>query len=560
MLIMKFNKIIKNKVVWWIFGGIVIITFVGWFSPSGGCDTPKEARGVGSLDGKDVSDVEFRQARFNTYLGLCLSVGRVVNITPRLEKELREQAWKRLAALRAAHEMNLTSTPAEVLAMLKRDPQFQAEGGFSKQRYQTFCQSVLGTLNASVSHFEQHLSENIILQKLHNLTASAVWLNPKELNRMAARYADSFRVDYVNLSTNLVKQGEVKVSDADLHATYAKHTNDFLVPAKVSVNYIKIPVSQYLAKATEKIDTNAIEDYYATHSDEFSTPDTNGVKIATPLEQVTGTISNKLIHETAIQLARDVANDLADTMIPNREGKAPSFISIAAKAKLEIFKTGLFDLENEVEGVDAGLDFNKAAFRLRPSADECFSDALPGKDFVYLMTLGTNTDAYVPTYEAVSEKVHALALSQATAEALDRKAREIHDYFKKGLAQKKSFADLAREKAMNVSTSGLFSANSAPDALSSSEILSDITLRNVGELSDVVQGTDGLMIAYILERRPAAEDELSTIQNQVVMNVIRRRARIVFGEWQNFLVAGDRKKDSQPPVEIPEDNKDDDFK
>ncbi len=560
MLIMKFNKIIKNKVVWWIFGSIVIITFVGWFSPSGGCDTPQAARGVGSLDGQSVSDVEFRQARFNTYMGLCLSVGRVVNITPRLENELREQAWKRLASLRAARDMNLTATPEEVLAMLKRDPQFQAEGGFSKQRYQTFCQSVLETLNASVAQFEEHLSENIILQKLHNLTASAVWLNPGELNRMAARYADSFRVDYVNLSTNLVKRDDVKVSDADLRATYLRHTNDFLVPAKVSVNYVKIPVSHYVAKATEKVDTNAIEDYYITHSDEFSTSDTNGVKIATPLEQVTGTISNKLIQEAAIQLARDVVNDLADTLIPNREGKAPSFVSVAAKAKLEIFKTELFDTESEVKGVDAGLDFNKAAFRLRPSADECFSDAIPGKDYVYLMTLGTNTEAYVPAYEEVLGKVRTLAHAQATSEALDRKAREIHADFKKGLAQKKSFASLAREKGMNVSTSGLFSANSAPDALSSSEILSDITLRNAGELSDVVQGTDGLMITYVQERRPAAQDELATIQNQVVMNVVRRRARIVFGEWQNSLVAGNRKKDTQPPVEIPDENGDENLR
>lgn len=557
MLIMKFNKIIRNKLVWWIFGSIVIFSFVSYFGPSGGCDAPKAAQGIGSLDGIKVSDNEFRQARFNTYLGICLSVGRVINITPRLEKELREQAWKRIAALRAAREMNLTASPAEVLAMLKRDPQFQSDTGFSKQRYQVFCQNVLGTLNASVAQFEEQLAENIILQKLHNITASAVWVSPDELKRMASRYADSFRVDYINLSTNLVKPGEIKVTDADQRAYYTQHTNDFVVPPMVNVNYVKIPASNYLAKAMEKVDTNTVEDYYAAHSDEFSTTDTNGVKVATPIEQVSGVISNRLIHETAIQLARDAANELADALVPSREGKAPTFEAIAAKAKLEIHKTDLFDAENEVPGIDADLAFNKAAFRLRPTADECFSDAIPGKDYVYLMTLGTNTDAYVPAFEVVQDKVHSLALAQAAEATLEKKAGEIHDYLKAGLARKQAFTDLAREKALNVSTSALFSANSAPDALSSSEILNDITMRNAGELSDVVRGTDGLMIAYIVERRPAAADELSTIQNQVVMNVIRRRARILFGEWQNSLVAGDRKKDNQPPVEIPETGNED---
>lgn len=557
MLIMKFNKIIRNKLVWWIFGSIVIFSFVAYFGPGSGCDAPRHPTGIGSLDGKEVSDNEFRQARFNTYLGFCLSVGRVINITPLLEKELRQQAWKRIAALRVAREMNLTASPAEVLEVIKRDPQFQSESGFSKQRYQIFCKDVLGALNAGVGQFEQQLAENIILQKLNNVTAAAVWVSPDELKRMASRYADSFRVDYVNLSTNLVKPGEVKLTDADLRAYYARNTNDFVVPPKVSVNYVKIPASNYLAQAVEKVDTNMVEDYYVANSDEFSTLDTNGVKVAKPIEEVAGVISNRLIHDTALQMARDAGNELADALVPDRDGKAPSFESVAGKAKLEIFKTGLFDASSEIPGIDAGLAFNTAAFRLRPSADECFSDAIAGKDYAYLMTLGTNAEAYVPAFEVVRDQVAELALAEANEAALEKKARDIHDVLKAGLAKKQSFKELAREKALNVSTSELFSVNSAPDALSSTEILSDITLRNAGELSDVVRGTDGLMIAYVVERRPAAADELSTIQNQVATSVIRRRARILFGEWQDWLVAGDRKKDSQPPVEIPESSTDD---
>lgn len=557
MLIMKFNKIIRNKLVWWIFGSIVIFSFVSYFGPGSGCDAPRQPTGVGSLDGKEVSDNEFRQARFNTYLGFCLSVGRVINITPVLEKELRQQAWKRIAALRVAREMNLTATPAEVLEVIKRDPQFQSESGFSKQRYQIFCKDVLGALNAGVGQFEQQLAENIILQKLNNITAAAVWVSPDELKRMASRYADSFRVDYVNLSTNLVKPGEVKLADADLRAYYVRNTNDFIVPPRVSVNYVKIPASNYLAQATEKVDTNMVEDYYAANSDEFSTMDTNGVKVAKPVEEVAGIISNRLIHEAALQMAREAGNELADALVPDRDGKAPSFASIAGKAKLEIFRTGLFDASSEVPGIDAGQAFNTAAFRLRPTADENFSDAVAGKDYAYLMTLGTNAEAYVPAFEVVRDQVAELALAEANEAALEKKARDIHDFLKAGLAKKQSFVDLAREKALNVSTSELFSVNSAPDALSSTEILSDITLRNAGELSDVVRGTDGLMIAYVVERRPAAADELSTIQNQVATGVIRRRARILFGEWQDWLVAGDRKKDSQPPVEIPESSTDD---
>ncbi|MEI6563154.1 MAG: SurA N-terminal domain-containing protein [bacterium] len=544
MMIMKFNKMIHNKVVWWIFGSIVIITFVGWFSPRGGCDTAQPVNNVGTIDGKPVSDAELRQARFNTYLNLCIMLGRVVTITPKVDKELRDMSWKRIAALRAARELNLTATPDEVLASITRDPQFQTEGQFSPQHYQQFIQNGLSKLNATAAQYEHQLAENIILQKLHGLTASAVWLAPEEVSRMAARYADSFKVDYVSLGTNQIAAGDVKVSEADLQTYYASHTNEFVVPKKVSVRYIQIPASNYLTKATDTVDTNAIEEYYLAHTDDYSVTDTNGVKTASPLETVTAVISNKLLHEAAIQMARDAINNLSDAMVPDRDGNSQTFETVVKNAKLTLHNTGLFDSESTVPGVDAGLAFNEAAFRLRPTADEYFSTAIAGTNHAYLLALTTNTEAYIPEFTEVKDQVRPLATAKAIQSAMEARGRELHQFFQAGLNNKKTFAALAQERAMTVSTTEYFSASAAPDALSSSEILSDITLRNPGELSDVLPGTSGMMIAYVVDRKPAGQDELSTIQNQVVMNVIRRRARIIFNEWQNSLVAGDRVKDS----------------
>jgi hypothetical protein len=103
---------------------------------------------------------------------------------------------------------------------------------------------------------------------------------------------------------------------------------------------------------------------------------------------------------------------------------------------------------------------------------------------------------------------------------------------------------------MNVSTTEYFSASAAPDALSSSDILGDITLRNAGELSAVLPGTSGLMIAYIVDRRPAGQAELGSIQNQVFMNTNRRRSRIIFNDWEKSLVSGERMKDKYKPEDI----------
>jgi len=552
MMIMKFNKMIRNKVVWWIIGGIVIITFVGWFSPRGGCDTAKPTNDIGSLDGKPVTDAQLRHARFNTYLNLCLMLGRIPIITPAMDRELRTMSWHRIAALRAAQELNLTATSEEVLAAIIKDPQFQDEGRFNPQRYQVFCRDVLSRLNATAPQFEQQLAENILLQKLHNITASAIWLSPSELKRMASRYADSFKLEYISIDTNLISTKDIKLSDTDVKSYYSAHSNEFMVPPKVAVRYLALPASNYLSKVTDKVDTNAVEDYYLAHTDDYSSTDTNGLKVAKPLEAVTNEIAQKLIHEATLQMAADTLNELSDTLVPNREGKASTFEAVAQSANLPILESGLFDANTLIPGIDASLIFNEAAFRLRSTADEYFSTAVPGTNHVYLMALTTNTEAYIPEFSDVKEHVQPLALAQAIQSAMDKHAAELHAFLKGGLNNKRSFAALAGEKSMNVSTTEYFSASAAPDALSSSEILSDITLRNPGELSAVLPGTSGLMIAYVVDRRPAGQAELASIANQVLMNTTRRRARIIFSDWEKFLVSGDRMKDKFKPEEIPE--------
>ena len=319
MLITKFNKMIRNRIVWWIIGGIVIITFVGWFSPRGGCDKAPQSSAVGTLNGSPVTAAELRQARANTYLSLCLMVGRVIPMTEEVDTELNAQAWKRVAALRAARSMGLGATPEEVRNVIVRDTQFTANGAFSREKYAAFGRGVLGALNTTVPQFEQQLAENIIIQKLQNLTSAAAWVSPTDMQRIVARYADSFDVQYVTLETNRAS-GAISLSDSDLNRYFDTHTNLFVIPDLVSVKYVEYAVSNFLAKAS--IDDNAIEEYFDTHSEEFSVTDTNGVKTVTPLEKVRSGISNKLVRAAALDRARSAAADFVVSLTPARDGSA----------------------------------------------------------------------------------------------------------------------------------------------------------------------------------------------------------------------------------------------
>jgi hypothetical protein len=553
MLITKFNKMIRNRIVWWIIGGIVIITFVGWFSPHGGCEAVPQAGQAGTLDGEPVTDAELRAARFDTYLDFCVMSGRKPAITPELDAILKEMAWKRVAAVRMAKTIGLKPpTDAELLAELQRQPVFQANGTFSKNQYLAFERNVLAPLGASKLQFENKLREDIMLHKLQSSVAAAAWMSPIELQRLVSRYADNFRVDYVTLGTNIVSNADVKLTSEDIKAFYTDHTNLFEVPPKVAVRYVTLPISNYLSKAV--VDANAVEEYYDTHTDEYTVSGTNDTKILSPLEEVRGSISNLLIKESAMQAARDVGTDFAVALAPTRDGTASSFEKVAGDFALSVKTSVLFDAEGPVPGIDGEIEFITAAFKLRPTPDDYFSDAVAGNESVYVLALATNTEAYIPAFEEVSAKVKPLARQKAVQAALTRKAEGIRRTFQEGLNQHEAFSTMAKQQGMNVSTSGYFSAYSAPEALSSPEILEGIVTRNRGELSDLLTTTSGYMIAFIADRRPATEEEAAMVKSQLQTGITRRRARIVFSEWQEAMVKAGRKSAQIAAEETPSED------
>ena len=554
MLITKFNKLIHNKVVWWIFGGIVIVTFVGWFSPKGGCDKAPQAAAIGTLNGAPVTAAELRQAHANTYVSLCLMVGRVLPRTEEVEAELNAQAWKRVAALRAAKSMGLGATEDEVRDMLTHDRQFVANGAFSRERYAAFTKNVLGALGVGIMQFEQQLAENIIIQKLQNLTGAAAWVSPTDMQRIVGRYADSFDVQYVTLESNKVT-GAITLSDDELRRYFDAHTNLFVIPDMVSVKYVQYPLTDYLQKAS--VDESAVEEYYDTHSDEFSTTDTNGLKVVAKLGDVRITISNKLVRASALDHARNTAAEFVVALTPARDGSAVPFDTLAAATGLTVRTTGLFDAVTGPTELTANRSFLEAAFRLRATPDEYFSDAVVATDRVYVLGLITNAETRVPEFAEVKAKVVPLAREQAKADRLAKQAAELHDRLEAAIRAGKSFKAAAQAEALNVSTAAVFSVNTAPEALSTESILEDLTSRGSAELSRVVEGTNGLVIAYVVNRRPATADEAAAVKAQLAPNIARRRARTLFSEYEDALiragkkesaVTGTENRDYEPPI------------
>lgn len=576
MLITKFHGLIRNRLLWAAFLVIIVFTFVIWgTTTSGGSSNRQEANSAGKLDGKFVPMEEFRRAYFSTYMSIVLNVGRPLNITAEIDREIKQAAWRRLAALRQATELGMGAGNDEVIATIRGHQGFQYEGQFSPQHYQAFVQNVLNRLGFSEMQFEEHVRQEIALQKLQYMLQQAVLVTPYEINRAITTLSDTFEADYVAIREKDVED-EVKVGETEARALFLKDPALFTIPEKVSLRYVALPLTDYTAEVTvTEEDTLA---YYNDFMDSFVR--TNRVRVASaaegtepPAEDDETAWSNEVVQLTFDEVktnilermtqdrARDktveAATELVIRLAPDREGQSPAFEDVMTKAGLEIHKVEPFALNEPVEGVDAGPAFNRAAFNLRNTPDEYFSDAVVGSNRVYVLALTERFDARVPEFEEVAEDVLKVARQQAISEAITKKAQAVREVaLASSEAKGPSFGDAVRSFKLEPAHAGPFSLTEGlEDQDYSEELLRTALLLNEDEVSEPVLAEDAVLVIHLTKRSAGDTAELEPMREQIADSIRRQRNRTLFNAWQENLLLKGKLEDRMavPDEEIPAD-------
>ena len=555
MLIGKFHRMIQSRLLWGTFLVIIVMTFVVWGTRfPGQSNKAKEANAAGKLFGKHISQEEFREAYYSTYMSAVLAVGHSFDITARLDKELRKAAWRRLASLLRAKELGFTSSDEEVMATIQSHPGFSVDGRFSPAYYNAFVQNVLGRMGFNELQFEEHVREEITLQKLQQMVQQGVLVSPYEITRTFRSLTDAFDVQYVKLTRQDVEKG-VKVTREDAQAFFMADPAAFTIPEKARVAYISVPASNYMADVTVTEDDQL--EYYDQHIDEFTvtntvpvlpgdTSDTNVPAVAQMTNKVETlgfdlvktNILERLTYDRALNSAAEKATDFVVSLAPDREGNAPTFDEAAAAAKLEVYKPEPFAVNDEVPGVDAGYAFNKAVFALNKTPDEYFTDAIAGSNAVYVAGLIEKISERVPEFDEVADQVMEAAREHALNEALSKKAQEVREAAMKAVDAGKSFADGVKPFSLKVVDTGSFTASSALGTNEYAEILlRGVLARNQGEVSDLLPtDDDSVLLAYVAERKAGDPASLESLRPQIRDSVKRQRTRLLFEDWQTALL------------------------
>ena len=246
MVIHQFNKLIRNKWVWGAFAIAISAFFAFDFLLDDLQRDDRETRssdGAGKLAGESI-DAKAFAAIAEEIRGL----GR--NRDWKAEQsEVNRLAWENYAMLQVAGKAGIEATDAEVMAAIRRDPSFQANGAFSFPLYER----LLRENSMTPEQFEASLKRRITLMRVgRHVLGSAVWTSPMELDQAIADMTDVFTVKVARFTQDKKAADAVKLDDAGLRKWYVDNTNSLALPERTKIRYLKFDATDAKVLANMK--------------------------------------------------------------------------------------------------------------------------------------------------------------------------------------------------------------------------------------------------------------------------------------------------------------------
>lgn len=528
MFIYHFNRLIRSRILWGFFAIIIAVAFVAVDS----CfQSPQDTQTAGVINGKKIPYSQFEQT-----VQAIRGFGRNRD-NETSARVVDRKAWEQISARLTAEKNGMASGKEEIRSTLREVPGFQGANGFDINRYR----SVLAEQGLTPAMYEALVAHQLSMMKNGALVDSATWISPMEMEDELASMTDRFTVQVANVS-NRFAQVEMRLTDEDTRKYYEENKASFALPDRVAVRYFAIPVSNFLAYVT--VPEEDLQEYYDSHTETFSRTTTNNTTETIPYAEVRG----KILAELQMEEARYCASTSVTFNIYGKLANAGSnaLVIAAAQEKAAIKTSPLFGAEDTLYWVENSKEFANAAFELDPDRTDSRFGIVKGDNFIYVIEPIAHSPAHTPAYEDVLKDLRPRAMAKARSDAFQSYAKELRADLRKRVDEGKSFAEAAKAKALNVSTSITYTVSDIQNQKfenSFSVAYGAMTLKK-GEISEPVPASAAQsLFVYVQDRQPGDALAAEMMRSQIRSGIARRRNSDLFSEWLKWNLA---KQDFKP--------------
>ncbi len=419
MVILQFNRLIRNKWVWGVFAIIVGGAFAFDFlvddllRDDGG---ERRSVGAGTLAGESVS-----ASLFHDITEELRGFGQNRDWR-RKSSEINKEAWEICAMLETARRNGMTATDAEVAQAIKNDRSFQQNGQFSFALYQ----GLLRQNSLTPERFEEFLKRRLTMNKIAEAVAagSAVWSSPMEVEQSVADMTDLYTVKVARFSQTKKEADAVKLDDAGLKKWYDENAKSLELPERVKLRMVKFDATSTNVLAKMSVTEDDLRDHYDVTVDKYTSTDTNGVEVVKKFEEVKDQVEKEVRQIAAVQFFETNVNNRAYA-VKAAEGKS-RLDEIAAEDGLKVATSDWFSIDGDYKDgfmkrsaqiCPGAQALNEVVAELDMESEDLRYGVVSSDKAVWLVEKAEVSPAHVPTFEEAKEIVRPRALRDAKADA-----------------------------------------------------------------------------------------------------------------------------------------------
>ncbi len=538
-----FQFIRRHQAIGLIFIGIVIVSFVIFFSPNQKMDRGGTTIGsYGSVGGRPISRQEYLEARAEARLARMLREGGTWPTDGRGFEEAKE-TMNRLFLIEEARNLGVIVTDDVAAGRILDLPFLHDDkaGGFSRPAYDQFLAMIQKDGGLSRADFEQFMRHEVAIQHLVQVGGlSGSLVPPREAEARYRSGNEQFAGQLVVVAaSNYIAQ--LNLSPANLSGFYTNHLADYRIPERAVVRYVKFAATNFFAEADQLLASNtnlsaAIDAQYASQGpDAFR--DAQGKTMTA--DAAKADLKDQYRRRVGLEAARKKANEFANRLY-QLETRSDSLTKLAGESGLTVQSSLPFDQNRPPFDMQVPATFTRAAFQL--TAEEPFATPTVGEDGVYVYAFDHKIPSEIQPFDKVRDRVTDM-YRRTESRALAEKAGR--DFATKGalaLDQGKTFEAAAGEAGLKTITLTNFSRTTTGltelgSRLTVSELLRAAEELQTGKVAPFTPAADGGFVLFVMSRNPAPAEQVAK-EVPGFLSQLRQYGRYAaFNEWEKKRIA-----------------------
>ncbi len=427
MVILQFNKFIRNKWAWGAIAVLFCVMFVGVDLVSTLTREEREVvRDAGELGGEPI-DAQLLQACRNDVRGY----GR--NRADLTDAEVEQKAYEAYAALKTA-EKNGVKIGDRALA----ETIHAMFGGAANFDFARSRQLVTGELGLTPEQFEDYIRRQMTVREglQQTLVGATVWASPMELDQAIDDATDVFTVKVARFRQDKETADAVTVDEAGLKKWYDDNVKKLALPDLCKIRFVRFDATDAEVLAKMTVSTNEIWDLYDQYKDErYTSTDTNGVETVKSFDEVKDELEKELRQIAAVEFYESSLARRAYANWAEGEDRSVSRLDkIAGEDGKTVEESGWFALDGSwhegftmrATSVCPGArGFAEAVAELDPEVEDLRYGVVSSDRSVWLIERSAFSAAHTPSFEEAKGKIDAQALRDAKADAFKAEVEAI---------------------------------------------------------------------------------------------------------------------------------------